>query len=560
MAVASFGGRLKAGAQDLRLLCGHVLSWPRRVAGMVDVLRTSPPVGLVIAPQDIRTIDPTLAPELQAGRYTFCGKTVHTDKGSIFDITPPSAEWAAELHGFGWLRHLRGGGPRNGLVARTHVEQWIARAGRHPAAVWQVDVTARRLLSWLSQSPLILGEADDAAYRRFMRCVWKQVRWLRRMLPVAQDGQERMLALIALVQAGLSIEGQERMARGFLAALERELECQILADGGHISRNGEMILTLLLELLPLRQAAIARGMAPSPALTAAMERMMPMLRFLRHGDGSLALFNGMGATPGDHIATIIAYDEAHEALALSMPQSGYERMALGRGLVLMDAGLPPPPRYSRTAHAGALSFEFSWDAQRLIVNCGMAPVGRAAWQVIGRETKAHSTLCIDGHPSAALVRGRGGRGSVLVDGPCSIEVRREQMPDGSMVVEAVHDGYVRAFGVRHQRRLGLQHDGMWLTGEDRLLLPEGRDAGQQIVRLHFHLHPSVRLGPGLVEGALMLHAGAQQWQFVAGAGTISAADSVYLASIEGARATRQIIVEGPMADMLVCEWSLQRLA
>ena len=76
-----------------------------------------------------------------------------------------------------------------------------------------------------------------------------------------------------------------------------ELERQILPDGGHISRNPGALIELLLDLLPLRQAFTARNMPPPPALLNAIDRMMPMLRFFRHGDGNFALFNGMGPTP-----------------------------------------------------------------------------------------------------------------------------------------------------------------------------------------------------------------------------------------------------------------------
>ena len=52
---------------------------------------------------------------------------------------------------------------------------------------------------------------------------------------------------------------------------------------------------------------MARNVAPPPALTNAITRMMPMLRFFRHGDGTLALFNGMGPTPSDLLATVLAF-------------------------------------------------------------------------------------------------------------------------------------------------------------------------------------------------------------------------------------------------------------
>src|SRR5579871_6178657 len=62
---------------------------------------------LLIAPQDLRTSDATVATEIYAGRFVFAGKVMIGDGRSIFEMEPPSDEWAAMLMGFGWLRHMR---------------------------------------------------------------------------------------------------------------------------------------------------------------------------------------------------------------------------------------------------------------------------------------------------------------------------------------------------------------------------------------------------------------------------------------------------------------------
>ena len=112
---------------------------------------------LVIAPQDLRTPDPTRASEIYAGRFAFAGKIVICDRRSPFEMTPPSEEWAAELLGFGWLRHLRAA--ESGITranARALVDEWITLQGSwHPLA-WQPQILARRVMSWLTQSPLVL--------------------------------------------------------------------------------------------------------------------------------------------------------------------------------------------------------------------------------------------------------------------------------------------------------------------------------------------------------------------------------------------------------------------
>ena len=123
--------------------------------------------------------------------------------------------------------------------------------------------------------------------------------------------------------------------------LVAELDRQILPDGGHVSRNPGALIELLLDLLPLRQAFAARNVAPPPALNNAIDRMMPMLRFFRHGDGSFAQFNGMGPTAPDLLATILAYDDARGAPLANAPHSGYQRVDAGRSAGdLMDTGAP----------------------------------------------------------------------------------------------------------------------------------------------------------------------------------------------------------------------------
>ena len=92
----------------------------------------------------------------------------------------------------------------------------------------------------------------------------------------------------------------------------------------------------------MRQAFAARNVVPPPALINAIDRMMPMLRFFRHGDGNFALFNGMGPTPGDRLATVLAYDDTRGTPVANAPHSGYQRLQADDVVVLMDTGQPPP--------------------------------------------------------------------------------------------------------------------------------------------------------------------------------------------------------------------------
>ena len=279
--------------RKLNILKGRAIVHP--VAGMVYW----PPPGerLVIAPQELRTADPTRASEIYAGRFAFAGKIVVCDGRSPFEMVPPNEEWAEVLFGFGWLRHLRAADSTiTRANARALVDEWIALQGTwHPVA-WQPEIVARRIISWLSQATLILDDADVRFYRRFLRNLTRQVRFLRATVDDTRDGLPRLQARIALTYASLCMAKQIRHLRSTTRRLVNEIERQILPDGGHISRNPGVIIEILLDLLPLSQTFSARNVAPPPALINAIDRMMPMLRFFRHGDGTFALFNGMGPT------------------------------------------------------------------------------------------------------------------------------------------------------------------------------------------------------------------------------------------------------------------------
>jgi uncharacterized heparinase superfamily protein len=344
---------------------------------------------IVIAPQDLRTADATRASEIYAGRFAFAGKVVIADRRSPFEITPPSDEWGNELLSFSWLRHLRASDSAISRAnARALIDEWINVQGSWHPLGWRNDILSRRILCWLSQSPFVLEDADARFYRRFIRSLSRQLRYLRRTLDQSREGLPRLQALMALTCAALCIQGLSGTLRANVRRLVEELRGQILPDGGHVSRNPGTLIELLADLLPLRQLFSARQLQPPAVLNNAIDRMMPMLRFFRHADGNFAQFNGMGATPVDLLATVLAYDDARGTPVSNAPYSGYQRLDAVDTALIMDSGRPPPVDLSQEAHAGCLSFEMSWRAYRLVINCGLPSVNRENWRQVARATPA----------------------------------------------------------------------------------------------------------------------------------------------------------------------------
>jgi uncharacterized heparinase superfamily protein len=516
---------------------------------------------LVIAPQDLRTADATRAGEIYAGRFVFAGKIVVCDGRSPFEMSPVSDEWSAALLGFGWLRHLRAA---DSAITRANgralIDEWIRLHGRwHPKA-WRIDILSRRIISWLSQAPLVLADADMQFYRRFLRSLSRQVRYLRRRIDDAPDGLVRLQAMIALTEAALCMAGQTGTLRAILRRLVDDLDRQILPDGGHVSRNPNVAVELLLDLLPLRQVLASRNVAPPQALLNAIERMMPTLRFFRHGDGMFAHFNGMGPTAPELVATVLAYDDARGVPVANAAHSGYQRLDAGNSVALMDTGKPPPVSVSGEAHAGCLSFEFSAGAQRIVINCGLPGTTREPWRAVARSTAAHSTVAFNDASSCRFLEAAPFKrlfgGAPIISGPNAVAVTREER-DNAVLVRASHDGYAERFGVIHQRTVMLAADGNRLDGEDAFLPSDGDHMPQEdAFAARFHLHPAIRatrLTDG--HGAMLVLPDRDVWTFTAYEDQVELEESVYLARRDGPRRTTQLVIYGHARKVPHVRWS-----
>jgi uncharacterized heparinase superfamily protein len=361
-------------------------------------------------------------------------------------------------------------------------------------------------------------------------------------------GLGRFAALKGLLAGELALAAKDRELDAALALLEAEASTQILPDGGHRARSPAAQLAVLRHLIDARAALrAARVEVPQP-LTGAIDRAAPLLRFFRHGDGRLALFNDSREQEPAAIDLVLARSEAKGRAPASAPMSGFERLAAGKSIVIVDCGAPVSERWGAHPHAGTLSFEMSHGRERLIVNCGAYRGPKPTWLAALRTTAAHSTLIVADRPSAELdAEGRMHRHPRAV-------TRERAEQDGSQWVSASHDGYQAEFGLTHGRRLFLAEDGEDLRGEDRLSGKPGQNFA-----IRFHLHPQVQASLTQDGSAALLRlASGVGWRLRAQGAVLSLAESIYLGTGE-IRKTQQVVLQGHVGTQgATVKWAVRR--
>jgi uncharacterized heparinase superfamily protein len=501
---------------------------------------------LARAPRDLSLVPPDAWPgsadrgaAIVSGEFSFFGETV---RGGLRAWRPGgmSEAWLAELHGFDWLRDLRAlGGDGARGAARELVGDWLLRQSNWHEVAWRPDVLGSRLFAWLGQHDFFCAPAGDIYRQNYLTSLVRQAKHLSRVLPRGVHGEGLILAAKGLVAAGLALPGHSAWTAQGLRLLERACSQQILADGGHVSRNPAVQTQILRHLVDTRTALLAAQREVPSFLMAAIDRTAPFLRMLRHNDGGLALFNGSNEGPGWLIDMLLAQADSRGRPLTSAPHSGFERIVANRTIVLMDTGAPAHSPDGARGHASTLATEVSIGRDRIFVNCGARPGAREPWTQVQRSTAAHSTMVVDDtNSSDVLAPGKAGRR------PRHVSVDRND-ENGNVWLSAIHDGYGPLFGVAHQRRLYIDASGEDIRGEDSILQEGDGTKPPRSYALRFHLHPSVQASLVQNGNAVLLRPPSGiGWRLMAEGGTVSLAESVYLGSNDEIRRSEQIVVSG----------------
>ena len=326
--------------------------------------------------------------------------------------------------------------------------------------------------------------------------------------------------------------------------LARALTTGVFDDGDIVSRSPADQLDVVMTLTALREIYAARRLDMPEPQQLALTRMVAALLGVCHGEGGLACWQGSGPVTGERIADVVAATGVRTRPLRHASDWGYQRLAAGRTVLIVDSAPPPVARAAREGCASTLAFELSDQGQRIVVNCGgagaalltLSPELRRAL----RTTAAHSTLVLDDANSTAIhADGSLGKGVGVVD-------MARQESDAISRIEVAHDGYAKRLGFQHRRVLTLSADGRDVQGED-MLIPTGRRGrkGDTGFVARFHLAPGIEIAPTPDGQAAFLRVpDGPVWQFRCKGATLGVEESLWIDEAGLPVATFQLVLSG----------------
>jgi uncharacterized heparinase superfamily protein len=331
----------------------------------------------------------------------------------------------------------------------------------NPPAVgtgWEPYPASLRIVNWIKWA---LG--GHALPPECVQSLAVQTRWLSQRIEIHLLGNHLFANAKALVFAGVFFDGPE--AEGWLekglSILDREVQEQVLPDGGHFERSPMYHALALEDMLDLiNLVATSSETMPghwrrfADSWLETVSRMRIWLVAMCHPDGEISFFNDAAIGVAPSPMELEAYAERLGLPSVSVagdgvahfPESGYIRVQRGDMVALLDVAPVGPDYLPGHAHADTLSFEFSLFGRRVLVNSGTSLYGVGPERLRQRGTAAHNTVSINGQDSSEVW---GGFRVARRAKPFGLQIQEDS--NGVQVV-CSHDGYARLTGRPIHRR------------------------------------------------------------------------------------------------------------
>ena len=369
------------------------------------------------------------------------------------------------------------------------IDRWIRENPPGYGTGWEPYPTSLRLVNWVKWMIGQTSVSDTVVHSAAV-----QSRALRQRLEHHLLGNHLWANAKALVFSGAFFTGPEAASwlRTGLDILSRELDEQVLADGGHFERSPMYHAIVAEDVLDLIQLSM---MFPSVVpiellsrLNDVIGRMLAWLSTMSHPDGGISFFNdaALGIAPDHQVLAVNA-----GALGVRVPThaanhstwlaaSGFARLEMPTAVLLADVGSVGPSYLPGHAHAGTMSFELSVHGRRLLVNSGTSTYTPGLERHRQRGTAAHNTVMVDDADSSEVW------GGFRVARRARVGEVRISKHGGEHVLTGSHDGYLRLPGrVTHHRE--------WKLTTGRLTVTDTLEGQPRRAEARFHLAPGARL-------------------------------------------------------------------
>jgi uncharacterized heparinase superfamily protein len=443
------------------------------------------------------------AKALLSNTFNFLNKEIRFDSQIDWQTSQASKLWRYNLHYFDYARVLSlfyqstGCDKAYGKFKSLSLD-WIERNKIGKSEGWEAYPVSLRIVNWFLALHLFSEKiiTDSKFYEQLLKSLFKHALFLERNLEYHICGNHLIKNGKALVFAGLFFQGREadRWYKKGTSLLWKELQEQILADGGHFERSPMYHLIVLQDYQEIYLLLRDDNRDVPPYVEDKIKSMLDFLVKILQPDGDIPLLNDSAFGIAPHPIVLLEIgnsllgkiSEISKQTSFALDSSGYYVMRdkSDEKYLIVDCGKICPDYLPPHAHCDTLSYELSIRNERIIVDSGVYEYDSGKRRDFYRSTRAHNTVVVDGlNQSDVWGSFRAGRRAFPTEVKWIVK-------DDITFFEGGHDGYLKKTGVLHKRKIVFVDNGFWL------IFDELDGIGRHTFEEYLHFHPEIEVTCG----------------------------------------------------------------
>jgi len=325
--------------------------------------------------------------------------------------------WLYNLHYFDYLIKLTNQvDEENYITAKKIINEWIENNPIGYGNGWEPYPISLRVVNliYFYYFYYQFFEEDEDFKNTFLGNLYQQCYYLTFFIEYHLLANHLFKNGKAIFIAGLVFNNLKWLKIGY-RILEKELDEQILSDGGHFERSAmyhALILEDILDIINFMKGfQIDLLLVTFTELQQKAQNMLKWMQNMLHPDNEIALFGdaALNATLrydqlSYYYRILLGKEDKEEVSDLFIPltASGYFAFRSEEQFLVIDCGMLGPGYQPGHAHCDLLSYEYSYAGCRFIVDSGIGNYLPSQLRKKARGIYAHNTVVVNKLDQAEL--------------------------------------------------------------------------------------------------------------------------------------------------------------
>jgi len=433
--------------------------------------------------------------------------------------------------------------------------QWIDKNYKYNSKNWQIDIVAKRIIAWTSNSRLVYEDSSADYKGKFNGIIKKQINHLISEIERSEWVDDKIIGCAAIILTGLTYQDKDEYLEKGLNLLKKLVKFSLDNDGFPKSRSIRQLCFYLKYFILIREWFKESQSEIPDFINENIYYLGQAYAFCWQNNKVDLLFNGNNKTNNgdfDHYLKKLGYIFKNQSNELG----GYAALNSKKISLLMDVGSSPDKRFSSNYQAGTLSFEIISNGKKLICNSGYFQNHNHKLNKLSKSSAIHSTLILDDRSSCKFNKTKD-ESSKISQG-LKILKKNIVFEKNYWKINAAHDGYLKQYGIIHEREIEFYPEQVKFVGHDKII---SKNSIKNLkFEIRFHLEPNIKIMKTQDNKSILIDLDGEGWKFNSNNNNMNIDNGLYFGGKDSFVDNQNIIISGMTNDEnQTIKWEITKL-